>query len=77
MTSWWGMSWWMWVLMAAATTGFWAVVVLALRELLAPRGARRSSAPDEALRLLDERLARGEIDAEQYVEAKRLLTRGP
>jgi len=33
-------------------------------------------ASPEPLRLLDERLARGEIDAEQYVEARPLLTHG-
>ena len=71
-----GMSWWMWVLMALATIGFWIVVVLAIKELLWAGPTDERPPAEEPLRLLDERFARGEIDAEQYVQAKRLLTHG-
>ena len=71
-----GMSWWMWVLMGLATIGFWVVVVLAVKDLLWSPSTDERPPVEDPLRLLDERFARGEIDAEQYMQAKRLLTHG-
>lgn len=69
-----GVSWWMWVLMGMATIGFWVVVVLAVKDLLWSPSTDEHPTVEDPLRLLDERFARGEIDAEQYMQAKRLLT---
>ena len=64
----------MWVLMGMATIGFWVVVVLAVKDLLWSPSTDEHPTVEDPLRLLDERFARGEIDAEQYMQAKRLLT---
>ena len=70
-----GVAWWMWLLMAAGTVGFWVVVVIAVRDVIEPRQADRGPTPD-SLALLDERLARGEIDADEYLRVRRLITHG-
>jgi putative membrane protein len=50
------------------------VVRLVIQGREASDGARRDAAPGaEPLRLLDERLAKGEIDAEEYQRTRRLL----
>jgi putative membrane protein len=70
-------AWWMWALMALGTIGFWLVVAYVVRLVVqgrpvSPGTGRPTSA--EALRLLDERLARGEIDAEEYLRIREALT---
>ena len=66
---WHGMGPWGWMLMVA----FWAVVVFlvvwAIRSTATP-GQQNEDAP---LRILDERLARGEIDREDYEERRQVL----
>ena len=59
-----GMGWGGWLLMTLAMVAFWALVVFAVVALFrsdAPGAARRT--PEQ---ILDERLARGEIDAAEY-----------
>ena len=64
-----GMGWGGWLLMTLTTVAFWAVVVFGI---VAPfRGSGRPGPRDghrdgDARRILDERFARGEIDAEEY-----------
>ncbi|EWT03401.1 hypothetical protein N865_16845 [Intrasporangium oryzae NRRL B-24470] len=74
----WGMGPAMWVILALGTIGFWALVIWVVRELVRARPVtRESSSPeprDDPLRLLDERLARGEIDTEEYERIRRVLT---
>lgn len=69
-----GMSWWMWLLMIGGTIGFWAVVAMAIQAVLEPRLPRGAAAPEPS-RLLDERFARGEIDTDQYLQTRRLISR--
>ena len=65
-----GMGWGGWLLMALTTVGFWALVVFAIVAIF--RGGReatpngRLSSDRSAEQILDERFARGEIDADEY-----------
>ena len=75
-----GNSWWMWLLMVAGTVGFWVLVVVTVKALL---DDRRPDAPAAAAQptadpgsVLDARLARGDIDAEEYLRLRRLLQQG-
>lgn len=69
MMYWNGMGPWGWLMMVV----FWAVIILliawAIRSTTTP-AQRDESKP---LRILDERLARGEIDREDYEERRQLL----
>jgi len=69
-----------WITMALMMLAFWgliaALVVYAIRHLgqRPADDASPSRAPaDQALSILDERLARGEIDAEEYHHRRELL----
>jgi putative membrane protein len=72
-----GMGWGGWLLMSATMVGFWALVVFGIVALF--RGGRASAPPsgrhsdDEAQRILDERFARGDIDAEEYRRRQQVL----
>ncbi len=72
--------WWMWALMALGTIGFWMVVAYVVRAVIHGQPASPSSTStgpatgSEPLRLLDERLAKGDIDAEEYQRTRNLLT---
>jgi len=85
---WWngGAGWGGWIVMAAGTLAFWALVVVAIVALI--RGVRddrpgwrgRPGWPDgpeqsDPLRVLDERFARGEIDLEDYQARRALLSK--
>jgi putative membrane protein len=60
---------WGWLMMVA----FWAVVVFLI--VWAVRSTATSGQPkeDTPLRILDERLARGEIDRDDYEERRQVL----
>ena len=64
-----GMGPWGWMMMIA----FWTVVILLV--VWATRSTARPGQRDEdnALRILDDRLARGGIDREDYEERRRVL----
>ncbi|MDF2093657.1 SHOCT domain-containing protein [Knoellia sp. 3-2P3] len=77
-----GMGWGGWLLMSVTTVAFWAVVVFGIVALF--RGTRdggsrdggsRSGQRDEdsAQRILEERFARGEIDADEYRQRSQVL----
>jgi putative membrane protein len=72
-----GMGWGGWVAMALAMVAFWGLVVLAVVAIF--RGTRdtwpmnRASHRD-AMEILDERYARGEIDHEEYQARKAVLS---
>lgn len=64
-----GMGWGGWLLMTLTMVAFWALVVFAIVALFRGTGGsvpRGESRPRDAQELLDERFARGEIDAEEY-----------
>lgn len=58
---------------AADDVAFWAVVIILIGSAVRP--VATSAQRDEAspIRILDERLAHGEIDSENYVERRRVL----
>lgn len=72
-----GMGWGGWLLMSLTTVGFWALVVFGIVALF--RGTREGGAPGGPSRdsgaehILDERFARGEIDAEEYRRRMQVL----
>jgi putative membrane protein len=72
-----GMGWGGWLLMTLTTVGFWALVVFGIAALF--RGIRDSGTPtsrrpeQEAQHILDERFARGEINAEEYRARQNVL----
>jgi putative membrane protein len=72
-----GMGWGGWLLMTLTTVVFWAVVVFGIVALFrgsggsVPHGGRRDT---DARKILDERFARGEIDAEEYRSRQSILS---
>lgn len=66
---WHGMGLWGWLMMVA----FWAVVIFGIVWAVRTTTAPRQRDEDSALRILAERLARGEIDREDYEERRRVL----
>ena len=67
-----GMGWTGWIVMIATALAFWALVVVVVVALFRDdrRGRPRTDGPptsdDTAGRILDQRFARGEIDADEY-----------
>jgi putative membrane protein len=67
-----GWAWWQAGLMWLAMIAFWGLLVWAIYALVSGITRRTEAAPGEqrqpgdARRILDERLARGEIDTEEY-----------
>jgi putative membrane protein len=76
---WWyggGPGWGGWLMIALILLAFWALVVfggVALYRTLRRNDHPPASGPDPAERLLDERLARGEIDIDEYTARRDLL----
>jgi putative membrane protein len=75
-----GGHWGLWVLMIVAMVVFWGalawVIVTLVRHRVPPAGslsAPLSRPPSDALRILDERLARSEIDADEYKSRRALI----
>lgn len=72
-----GMGWGGWLLMSVTTVAFWAMVVFGIVALFrgtrdsGPQSPRRDE--DSAQHILDERFARGEIDAEEYHRRRQVL----
>ena len=74
-----GPGWFGWVLMALGLLAFWALLVfgaVAVYRNLRRDGAGTRSAGEEPMRLLEERFARGEIDAEEFTRRRDLLRSG-
>lgn len=71
-----GPGWGGWLLMIFGTVALWALVVVAVVAFargLREDGLRRGPGEVDPRRLLDERFARGEINAEEYRERRDLL----
>ena len=75
-----GWGWGAWVAMGFMMVVFWGLLVALVVVLLRSPGHRHDGPPhgearprDEALRILDERFARGEIDAQEYTSRRDLL----
>lgn len=74
-----GLGWGGWVVITLMTLAFWALLIFGGVALV--RGLRRDDerprdTPVDAQRLLDERFARGEIDADEYTRRRELLRPG-
>jgi putative membrane protein len=75
MMYWNGMGWGGWIMMTVTVVAFWVLVVAVVVALV--RSVNRDSVrrpPKDALELLDERFARGEIDEADYNHRRELLT---
>lgn len=75
-----GPGWGGWIVMSMLTLAFWALLIfggLAVFRSLRRDGTRSRDSRSDAERLLDERFARGEIDAEDYRQRRDLLRSGP
>ena len=64
--------WWMWVPMVLVWVGFLALIVWTLRVQADPGS---SSGGEEARKVLDRRLARGELDVTEYRALREELER--
>ena len=78
-----GWAWWQAGLMWLAMIAFWAFLIWAIYALVTGVMRREGEPghggqpPGGARRILDERLARGEIDAEEYRRLREVLDGGP
>jgi putative membrane protein len=65
----------MWWLFAVGNIAFWALVgLLVLALILRPRGGSHEPPASNALQILEERYARGEIDRDEFLERRSTLT---
>ena len=72
---WWGPGWG--IFAGLAWAAFWVLVILIVVGLVRGRSASRgASGPTQALRLLEERYARGEIGREEFIGRRDVLTGG-
>ncbi len=69
---------WQVALMWVAMTAFWGLIVWALYALIASatRGPEHEDHGREAGRILDQRLAKGEIDVEEYQRLREAIDGG-
>ncbi|MCL6549437.1 MAG: SHOCT domain-containing protein [Acidothermus cellulolyticus] len=75
---WGGPTWAGWLgmsLMMALAVALIVAVVMWLTRMLSSAPEARREQPGDALRILDERFARGELDEETYQRQRALLTR--
>ena len=70
-----GVDWWGWLLMALGMVVFWGFVIWAVWTFATSMTRRPDgrSGPGDPKRILDERLARGEIDPEEYRRLRDLI----
>jgi len=70
-----GWGWGMWLAMLVATIGFGLLVAYVVRAMFTTRRTHPATPPvDDPIQIVDGRLARGEIDYEEYVRIRRALT---
>ena len=72
-----GVHWWGWLLGTIGMIAFWALIIWAVWYFVTGVSRRPSEqGHGDAKRILDERLARGEINAEEYRRLRDLMTSG-
>lgn len=72
-----GVHWWGWLLGTIGMIAFWALIIWAVWYFVTGVSRRPSEpghGPGDAKGILDERLARGEINAEEYRRLRDLMT---
>lgn len=75
---WGGMGWGSWLAMGFVMVVFWGLVVIGVVLLVRAVGHRdevphQPAAPTAALRILEDRFARGDIDADEYSRRRQVL----
>lgn len=75
---WGGWGWGDWIVGGVMMLAFWGLVIFGILALVRSTGRHPdSAAPHEdggqAMRILDERFARGEIDADEYIRRRDLI----
>lgn len=72
-----GIGWGGWIAMTLMMVAFWGLVIFAVvaifRSTTKAAGPADSTSPRDPMRTLDERFARGEIDAEEYHSRQAIL----
>jgi putative membrane protein len=69
-----GAHWWGWLIGVAAMVAFWGLILWAVWYVVTTVSGRpEPPRPDEAKRILDERLARGEITTEEYAQLREVI----
>lgn len=68
--------WSMWLFMVLGIVGLWTLVFLLVRQAFSDRCPDAAQHRVTPLAELDSRLARGEVTAEDYAAARRLLSEG-
>jgi putative membrane protein len=70
-----GGHWWGMLIGLAVMIAFWGVIVWAIWYFATSvlRQPEQRTPPDDAKRILDERLARGEIDPEEYARLREVM----
>ena len=73
-----GAHWWAMLFGVVVMVAFWGAIVWAIWYFFTSFGRQpeEGTRPDDAKRILDERLARGEIDAEEYGRLRELIHGG-
>jgi len=75
-----GIGWGGWLVMVMMMVVFWGAIAWVLVTLIRNSGSRQHDAPpagSDALKILDERFARGEIDDEEYQRRRAVLRASP
>ena len=70
-----GGHWWAMLIGVIAMVAVWGVIIWAIWYFVTNviRQPEQRTPPDDAKRILDERLARGEIDAEEYARLRKVM----
>ena len=69
-----GMGWGGWIAMTLMMVAFWGLVIFAVVAIFrGTTSATGPAAPRDPMRTLDERFAKGEIDAEEYHARQAIL----
>lgn len=66
----------MWLGLAASVLAFWVIVVLAVCTLFPRQGSTDLDSGPDALTLLDEGLARGDLSVDEYEKRRHLIIHG-
>lgn len=71
-----GVGWAGWTVMAVGMLAFWAVVIYLVARMLGTDCGPAHPDDSDPLRLLESRLVGGDIDADEFVARRQVLTQG-